>query len=181
MQRLGDILNTRTENLQGRNSQPSLKGAIRFENVRFRYKPEAPAVLNNISFDIEPEKLLALSDVQDQEKSTLTKLIQRLYLPELAVSGSMEPTVALADPSWLRRQIGVVVLRKTYFLVDQFVKYCMALADPGISLESVINAAKLAGVMILSVKCLRVMTTRIGEHGVGCQEASVSVLLLHAR
>ena len=41
-------------------------------------------------------------------KSTLTKLVQRLYVPEsgrVLVDGN---DLALADPAWLRRQVGVV-------------------------------------------------------------------------
>lgn len=165
MQRLGDILNTRTENLQGRNSQPSLKGAIRFENVRFRYKPEAPAVLNNISFDIEPGKVIGVVGRSGSGKSTLTKLIQRLYLPESGRVWIDGTDIALADPSWLRRQIGVVLQENILF--GRSIRENIALADPGISLESVINAAKLAGAHDFISEMSEGYDTRIGEHGSG--------------
>jgi subfamily B ATP-binding cassette protein HlyB/CyaB len=165
MQRLGDILNTLTENLQGRNSQPSLKGAIRFENVRFRYKPEAPAVLNNISFDIEPGKVIGVVGRSGSGKSTLTKLIQRLYLPESGRVWIDGTDVALADPSWLRRQIGVVLQENILF--GRSIRENIALADPGISLESVINAAKLAGAHDFISEMSEGYDTRIGEHGSG--------------
>ncbi len=165
MQRLGDILNTRTENLQGRNSQPSLKGAIRFENVRFRYKPEAPAVLNNISFEIEPGKVIGVVGRSGSGKSTLTKLIQRLYLPESGRVWIDGTDIALADPSWLRRQIGVVLQENILF--GRSIRENIALTDPGIPLESVINAAKLAGAHDFISEMPEGYDTRIGEHGSG--------------
>jgi subfamily B ATP-binding cassette protein HlyB/CyaB len=76
-------------------------------------------------------------------KSTLGKLIQRLYVPEsgrVMVDGT---DLAQVDPSWLRRQIGVVLQENVLF--NRSVRDNIALADPAMSMERVIAAAKLAG------------------------------------
>ncbi|OGT88686.1 MAG: hypothetical protein A2286_08720 [Gammaproteobacteria bacterium RIFOXYA12_FULL_61_12] len=56
LKRLGDILNTAPEpgNNPGRTSLPALKGAVRFEQVSFRYAPGRPPVLDRIRLAVEP-------------------------------------------------------------------------------------------------------------------------------
>jgi len=48
-------------------------------------------------------------------KSTLTKLLQRLYLPERGRIRIDGHDLALCDPAWLRRQIGVVLQENLLF------------------------------------------------------------------
>ena len=53
--------------------------------------------------------LMIVSGRSGSGKSTLTKLVQRMYVPEkgrVLVDGN---DLALADPAWLRRQVGVVL------------------------------------------------------------------------
>jgi ATP-binding cassette, subfamily B, bacterial HlyB/CyaB len=51
--------------------------------------------------------------------------------------------LALADPSWVRRQIGVVLQESVLF--NRSVRENIALADPAMSMDRVIHAAQLAG------------------------------------
>jgi subfamily B ATP-binding cassette protein HlyB/CyaB len=76
-------------------------------------------------------------------KSPLTKLVQRLYVPEqgrVLVDGT---DLALVDPAWLRRQIGVVLQENILF--NRSVRENIALANPTLPMEQVIAAAELAG------------------------------------
>lgn len=76
-------------------------------------------------------------------KSTLTKLVQRLYVPEqgrVLVDGV---DLALVDPAWLRRQVGVVLQENILF--NRTVRENIALADPTRPMEVVMAAANLAG------------------------------------
>ncbi|MET0311919.1 MAG: ABC transporter transmembrane domain-containing protein, partial [Burkholderiaceae bacterium] len=55
MRRLADILNTRTEDTSAAAAQlPLLKGRIEFEQVSFRYRPEAPLVLQGVQLAVQP-------------------------------------------------------------------------------------------------------------------------------
>ena len=76
-------------------------------------------------------------------KSTLTKLIQRLYLPESGRVRVDGIDLALADPAWLRRNIGVVLQENVLF--NRSIRENIAVADPGTPLPAVIQAAALAG------------------------------------
>jgi subfamily B ATP-binding cassette protein HlyB/CyaB len=54
VQRLGDILNAPTEAGGAKSSLPPIAGRITFDQVRFRYRPDAPEVLKGIALDIQP-------------------------------------------------------------------------------------------------------------------------------
>jgi subfamily B ATP-binding cassette protein HlyB/CyaB len=76
-------------------------------------------------------------------KSTLAKLLQRLHVPEqgrVLVDGV---DLAMVDPSWLRRQLGVVLQENVLF--NRSVRENIALADPAMPMDNVVIAAELAG------------------------------------
>ncbi len=143
--RLGDILNTpvETQFSPSRSALPRITGAIAFEDVTFRYRPGGREALRRISLRVEPGEVVGIVGPSGSGKSTLTKLVQRLYVPEsgrVLVDGV---DLALVDPAWLRRQIGVVLQENLLF--NRTVRENIALADPALSMEAVIAAAGMAG------------------------------------
>ena len=163
VERLGDILNTRTELPGSKMALPAIRGRVTFERVTFRYRPDAGEVLAGIDLDIEPGEVIGIVGRSGSGKSTLTKLVQRLYVPErgrVLIDGH---DLALADPAWLRRQLGVVLQEN--FLFNRSVRENIALSDPGIWLERVIHAAKLAGAHDFILDLPEGYDTVVGEHG----------------
>lgn len=164
VERLGDIFNTRTE--PGENSAmalPPIKGRVTFEKIGFRYRPDTAEVLSDIDLDVQPGEVIGIVGRSGSGKSTLTKLVQRLYVPEsgrVLVDGH---DLALVDPAWLRRQLGVVLQEN--FLFNRSVRENIALGDPGMSMERVIEAAKLAGAHEFIVDLPQGYDTVVGEHG----------------
>ena len=143
--RLGDILNTPAEPMYnpGRTALPPIQGHIVFEHVTFRYRIDGPEVLHDITLEVPPGQLIGIVGPSGSGKSTLTKLAQRLYTPEsgrILVDGV---DIAMVDPAWLRRQMGVVLQESVLF--NRSVRDNIALTDPGMPIERVVAAAQLAG------------------------------------
>jgi ATP-binding cassette, subfamily B, bacterial HlyB/CyaB len=96
-------------------------------------------------------------------KSTIAKLAQRLYVPERGRVLADGVDLALADPAWLRRQIGVVLQENRLFA--RSVRENIALADPGAPMPAVIQAAKLAGAHEFILELPEGYDTLVGEQG----------------
>jgi subfamily B ATP-binding cassette protein HlyB/CyaB len=165
MSRLGDILNTPTEVAGAKNRLPRLHGAIEFDNVSFRYRPEVPLTIQGFSLKIHAGEVIGLVGRSGSGKSTLTKLLQRLYVPErgrILVDGH---DVALADRTSLRHQLGVVLQENTLFM--RSIRDNIALSNPALPLERIIDAAKLAGAHDFICALPEGYDTLVGEHGTG--------------
>ncbi len=163
--RLGDILNTPAE--QDRTSAeanlPQLQGHIDIQNVQFRYRPNLPLVLHDLSLTVEVGQVVGIVGQSGSGKSTIAKLVQRLYVPEtgrILVDGV---DLALIDPSWLRRQVGVVLQENVLFNCS--VRDNIALADATMPFDAVVKAAKLAGAHDFIVAMPNGYDTIIGERG----------------
>ncbi len=145
VERLGDVLNTPAEPEYNPNraSLPPIAGHIEFDKVRFRYRPDVPEALRGVSLEVRSGEMLGIVGPSGSGKSTLTKLVQRLYVPEqgrVLVDGV---DLALVDPPWLRRQVGVVLQENILF--NRTVRENIALGDPTRPMEAVMAAAQLAG------------------------------------
>jgi len=163
--RLGDILNTPEEaNATGsRTALPALEGHVRFDDVTFRYRPGAREALRRVSLEIQPGEVLGVVGPSGSGKSTLAKLVQRLYVPEsgrILVDGV---DLALIDPAWLRRQIGVVLQENILF--NRSVRDNIAIADPSLSMEKVVEAAQLAGAHDFILELPEGYDTQLEERG----------------
>jgi subfamily B ATP-binding cassette protein HlyB/CyaB len=166
MQRLGDILNARTETPPGAAAQlPPLQGHVSFDNVNFRYRPDAPCAIRNLTLEIPAGQVVGIVGRSGSGKSTLARLLQRLYRPEqgrVLVDGI---DIAQVDAAQLRRQIGVVLQEN--FLFNRSVRENIAIADPAAPLEAVIHVARLAGAHDFITELPQGYDTVVGEQGTG--------------
>lgn len=144
VERLGDILNAPTESRSLAQAHlPPAKGAIKIDELTFRYRSDGAEVLRNVSLDIPAGQVIGIVGPSGSGKSTLTKLMQRLYSPErgqVLVDGI---DIAQVDPAWLRRQIGVVLQENMLF--NRTIHENIALANPGMARAAVIQSARMAG------------------------------------
>jgi ATP-binding cassette, subfamily B, bacterial HlyB/CyaB len=142
--RLGDILNAPPEfSPAARLLPPTPRGAIEFRHVSFRYRPDAPEALKDVSLAIQAGETIGVVGQSGSGKSTLTKLIQRLYLPgegQVLLDGA---DLSHVDPAWLRSHIGVVLQENLLF--NRTVHENIAFANPAMSRARVIEIARLAG------------------------------------
>ena len=163
--RLGDILNTHPEPLltPGRTSLPGIEGHVTFEHVGFRYRVDGPEILHDVTVAIPAGQVIGIVGPSGSGKSTFAKLVQRLYTPEsgrIMVDGV---DLTLIDVSWLRRQTGVVLQENVLF--NRSIRDNIALSEPGMSIERVMQAAKLAGAHEFILDLPQGYDTPVGERG----------------
>ncbi|KAF7319930.1 ABC transporter related protein [Mycena kentingensis (nom. inval.)] len=102
--------------------------SVEFRNVCFRYPGSAQDVLQNVSFKIHQGQLCVIVGANGSGKSTILKLIARLYDPtagEILVNGMDIRTFKLAD---LRRATSVLFQDYTHFPLS--IRDNIALGDP---------------------------------------------------
>jgi subfamily B ATP-binding cassette protein HlyB/CyaB len=159
------LLNTPAEPTfnPGRAALPSIRGEVTFDHVTFRYRIDGPEVLHDVHFSVPSGQVLGVVGASGSGKSTLAKLVQRLYVPEsgrVLVDGV---DLAMVDPTWLRRQLGVVLQENILF--NRTIRENIALADPGLPIDRIINAAKLAGAHEFILELPEAYDTIVGERG----------------
>ncbi|WP_456400297.1 peptidase domain-containing ABC transporter [Persephonella sp.] len=162
--RIGDILNHPTE-IKTENSITlnKLVGSIRFVNVKFRYRPDTPYVLKGVSFEIKPGMCVGIIGRSGSGKSTIAKLIQRLYIPTEGEIYIDSVDIKHLNPIWLRKNIGVV-LQENY-LFSGTIRENIAMPMPDAPMELIINVAKIAGAHEFISKLPEGYDTIVGERG----------------
>jgi subfamily B ATP-binding cassette protein HlyB/CyaB len=164
VERLGDILNTPTERTSAsRSNLPAIQGRVTLDSVKFRYRPDRPLVLKGLSLDFQPGESIGLVGSSGSGKSTITKLVQRLYLPESGKVSIDGVDLALIDTAWLRRQIGVVLQENVLF--NRTIRENIALTDPSLPMEDVVHAAKLSAAHNFIIDLPEAYDTQIVERG----------------
>ncbi|DBA70277.1 TPA: hypothetical protein ACH3X2_012175 [Trebouxia sp. C0005] len=88
---------------------PSWSGKVDLTNIGFAYPTRSDIVaLQDVTFKLEPGKLVALVGLSGSGKSTLVALLQRLYDPNSGQVLLDGVPLTEVDASWYRGQIGVV-------------------------------------------------------------------------
>ncbi len=164
VERLGDILNQPAE-LQSANAitLSKLEGAIRLDKISFKYGMDNPYVLEQLNLNIQAGTSVGLVGRSGSGKSTITKLIQRLYLANDGAIYIDDVDIRHMNPSWLRHQIGVV-LQENY-LFSGTIRENIALPKPDASMDQVIQAAKIAGAHEFIKDLSEGYDTQVGERG----------------
>ena len=143
MDRINDVLDAPAEQ-QGRRHRPvaRLAGHVRADRVSFAYGPLAPMVVTDVSLEVSPGQHIGIVGRSGSGKSTLAHLLLGLYTPtsgEIRFDGM---DLRDLDVVWLRRQLGIVTQRP--YLFASSIRENIALTDPSLPLDAVVDAAKLA-------------------------------------
>ncbi|MBW4630406.1 MAG: peptidase domain-containing ABC transporter [Iphinoe sp. HA4291-MV1] len=166
LERLADIVDTPIEaDETDRNNipMPTIKGAVKYENVSFRFNPSGPLQLVNVNLDFTPGQFVGIVGQSGSGKSTLTKLLPRLYDIESGRILIDDYDIAKVELYSLRRQIGMVL--QDSLLFDGTVQENIALTNPDATIEEIIEAAKIAAAHDFIMSLPNGYNTRVGERG----------------
>ena len=142
---------------------PQIKGAVKYENVSFRFKTSGPLQLDNVSIEFPPGVFVGIVGLSGSGKSTMMKLLPRLYPLEsgrILVDGYDISKVELYS---LRQQIGIVP--QDTLLFEGSVQENIALNHPDATPEEIIEAAKIAAAHDFVMNLPNGYNTRVGERG----------------
>ncbi len=103
------ILETLPENVSIKAEIKDLKGEIEVSNVSFRYNPESPLALDNVSIQIQPGEFVAIVGASGSGKSTLLRLLLGFESPEIGSVFYDRQDLSSFDPGSVRRQAGTVL------------------------------------------------------------------------
>jgi ATP-binding cassette subfamily B protein len=142
---------------------PPIKGAVKFEDVSFRFGTTGPMQLNNVNLDFPAGVFIGIVGQSGSGKSTLMKLLPRLYNLEsgrILIDGYDISKVELYS---LRQQIGIVP--QDTLLFDGTVQENIALNVPDASSEEIVEAARVAAAHDFIMSLPSGYNTRVGERG----------------
>ncbi|MGF1590061.1 MAG: peptidase domain-containing ABC transporter [Pleurocapsa sp.] len=165
LERLADIVDHPEEGEEDRNNipMPAIKGRVKYDNLSFRFKSSGPLQLKNVTTEFAPGTFVAIVGESGAGKSTMTKLLSRLYEPEggrILVDGYDINRVELYS---LRRQIGVVP--QDTLLFEGSILDNIALTNPDATTEEIIAAAQIAAAHDFIMTLSNGYNTRVGERG----------------
>jgi subfamily B ATP-binding cassette protein HlyB/CyaB len=168
IERLGDVIDSPCEQLpeeSGNIPMSAIKGDVEFDDVSFSYVRGQQPVLRNVSFSIPAGSFVGVVGKSGSGKSTVLKLLPRLYRPDLGrilVDGYEIDKVELYS---LRRQIGTVMQDSLLFNASVFAN--IAVVDPDATPDDVMRAARVAGAHDFIMSLAQGYNTPVGEQGRG--------------
>ena len=164
--KLGEpILSEVPEETYGKRSVTSLSGLINVDQVVFRYAKDSPAVLDNITLQIDPGEYVAIVGKSGCGKSTLMKLLLGFIEPEQGGIYYDKYDIGSLDKHSLRRCIGTVLQEGKLFTGDIYSN--ITITAPWMSEDDAWDAAEKAGMAADIRRMPMGMHTMISEGGGG--------------
>lgn len=163
-QRVFEIIDARPDVLESDHpvKLERIKGSVELDHVTFSYEPARP-VIRNMSLSVPAGQMLGIVGKAGAGKSTMANLMARLYDPSGGTIRVDGVDVRDLPMELLRKSIGIVSQEIYLFIgtVADNIRY----ADPSISIDKVISAAKAAGAHDFIMRLPDGYETRVGAGG----------------
>ena len=165
LERLSDIVDTPEEAEEDRYNipLPPIEGTVKYENTSFRFSNSGPLQLCNVNLEFPLGTFVGIVGKSGSGKSTMMKLLLRLYEPESGRILMDGYDIAKVELYSLRRQIGVVP--QDTLLFEGTVQENIALTSPDANSEEIIAAAKVAAAHEFIMSLPNGYNTKVGERG----------------
>ncbi len=145
VERIDDVLAAEPEQRRsGTVAPPRLTGEIEVHHVSFKYGPNDPLVVRDVSLRVPPGSTVAIVGRSGSGKSTLAALLLGLHRPSEGRIMFDGYDLAEIDHKLLRQQLGMVP--QAPFIFSGSIRANIALTDPSLPLDRVVGAAKRAGI-----------------------------------
>ena len=168
LERLADIVDHPQElEITGEQKPPipPVVGAVTYSGVGFRFSEKGPKQLHNLNFEIPAGSFVGVVGSSGSGKSTMLKLLTRLYEPEEGLIRIDGNDISKVDLYSLRAQIGVVP--QDSLLFDGSVMSNIALTRPDASFEEVVLASQVACAHDFIQAMPAGYNSSVGERGAG--------------
>ena len=142
---------------------PPIRGKVEFENVSFKFNPHAAPVVKSVSFAVDAGKFVGIVGQSGSGKSTIMKLLPRLYNLETGLIKIDDYDISKVDLDSLRQQVGIVP--QDSILFDGTVRDNIALNSPDATDEEVIHAARIACAHAFIMELPQGYGSSVGERG----------------
>ena len=173
-----DVVETEPEIVDAEDAEPleNIKGRVCYEHVSFHYNDDDSLVLDDVSFDIQAGKSIALVGASGSGKTTICSLLPRFYdVSEGRITIDGKDVRKLTVQS-LREQIGLV--QQDVYLFCGSIRENIAYGRPDASMEEIIEAAKKANIHEFIMELPDGYETFVGERGTrlsGGQKQRISI------
>lgn len=162
--RILEVINAETDldqNTAGYDEE--VKGSITFENVDFSYGI-GDDVLTDISFTVEPGQTVAIVGQTGAGKSTITKLINRIY--DATQGRVLVDGVDVHDWNMQSLRSQISIIEQDIFLFSRTIAENIAFGKEDVEMESIIESAKAAQAHDFIMTFPEGYETVIGQRGV---------------
>jgi ATP-binding cassette subfamily B protein len=140
----------------------NIQGKIVFKNVSFKYPTSKGPILDNISFSVAPGQMIAIVGPTGSGKSSLTKLLLRLYdySGEILIDDVNIQNISLEG---LRKRIGLI--EQDIYLFPRSIRENIAFGARDADEPRIVQAAQLAQAHEFITKFPKGYDSYVGEGG----------------
>ena len=162
--RINEFLKEKSEINYNQNGLKKINGSIEFKDVSFTYTESNINAIDNISFKLNNRKSLGIIGVTGSGKTTLIKLITKIYNIEAGEILFDNNSINEYNLECLRKQIGVV--SQDSFLFSDSIINNIRFGKEKATLKEVENVCKIAGIHNEILKFSNGYETILGERGI---------------
>ena len=162
--RINEFLKEKSEINYNLNGLKKINGSIEFKDVSFTYTESNIKAIDRISFKLNNRKSLGIIGVTGSGKTTLIKLITKIYNIEAGEILFDNNSINEYDLECLRKQIGVV--SQDSFLFSDSIINNIRFGKEKATLKEVENVCKIAGIHNEIIKFSNGYETILGERGI---------------
>jgi len=161
--RIKEVLDATEESEERAPEEGRARGEIEIEGLTFAYKADRP-VLRDVSIHVRPGETLAIVGPPGSGKSTLIRVLLRLYPYQQGSVRLDGREIAATNRQWLRRQVGVVL--QDPFLYSRSVRANLAVGRSHAPESELVEACQDAAIHDSILRFSNGFDAMVGERGI---------------